>query len=237
MNKLSEILKNDYRWPEKQKWNNLEVWNLGSKGHKIIIEEIEKSKHQLLLEVGAFTGYSVIKWLEKFPELNVIAIDIWDSKILSEYAKKHNKKEIFDIFKNQNGPLEYFQNCVYKYKDRVFPLKGDSISKMIYLHNIGIKPDIIYLDAEKTSEDIFLIVALFPKAVICGDDWNWVKNRFNFPIRQGAYAAARFKKKKIKIRNNTWLLVDKLTFSDRLYAAYTLLKDIINFLASFFKNA
>ena len=59
----------------------------------------------------------------------------------------------------------------------IVPMRMDSCAALHILKEIGVSPDLIYVDAnhhyQPVLDDVSLCVELFPNALIVGDDWHY----------------------------------------------------------------
>ena len=67
---------------------------------------------------------------------------------------------------------------MWKYRNRLIPVKMDGRKAMKYLNELGIKPDMIYLDMghsyEEVIDDLKVLMKYFPDVLILGDDiFHW----------------------------------------------------------------
>src|SRR5690606_30776246 len=64
---------------------------------------------------------------------------------------------------------------LWRFRDRLTPLRTDTVTGLNYLHQQGVKPQIIYIDAshhyEHVKQDISTALDLFPDAILVGDDY------------------------------------------------------------------
>lgn len=63
------------------------------------------------------------------------------------------------------------------FRERVIPLRMDTISGMKLTNQHGVSPDIIFIDAGhdyiSARADLSNALQLFPDAILCGDDFLW----------------------------------------------------------------
>lgn len=163
MEQQIQSLKNAFPWPEKP--------SIGPKTHGWFYPEIIKflgplmKAKRVVVELGSWYGSSASWMASRHPENTIICIDTWagDPNVLKHSSKKM-VAESYDRF-----------ICnLWHYKDRVIPIKKDTISGMLAVHDAKVQPDIVYIDAShdilSVFSDIYFASLLFPKALICGDD-------------------------------------------------------------------
>ena len=86
------------------------------------------------------------------------------------------------------------------------PIRGVSPDKLYELRDLGVVPELIYIDSDKHGADLEACHELFPECVICGDDWTW-KPAEDYPVRKVVRAFAEKHEFEVKDLNGTWLLV------------------------------
>ena len=139
-------------------------------GFDAILELLEGKKNPIYLELGAELGGSAEDILETFEDATVISIDTWPAVNITAWP------ELKDITTEPYyGPFSIYSNRLFKYKERIIPIKGYTIHGLKIVHDFGIEPDLIYVDAHHEYPnvwvDIYQCYSLFPNAIICGDDF------------------------------------------------------------------
>lgn len=134
---------------------------------EIVSQRISPVK--LTVDGGSWMGLSAYRMLELIPvTASVICLDTWQGSI------EHQTKE----FKNQLDHLyDKFIVNLWELRSRVIPVRMSGRAGLEMLHNLGIVPDIIYIDmshdADNVCQDTVTAMTLFPTASICGDDIGW----------------------------------------------------------------
>lgn len=76
---------------------------------------------------------------------------------------------------------ETFLANLWDLRHVVFPVRMPTLQGLLAMHALGISPDLIYIDADHTQEavlaDLEASAALFPNALLVGDDWQWLAVR------------------------------------------------------------
>ena len=169
-------LKKRYPWPESKP--DLPFDNHGWFGwfHKAMMDVVLPSDANVIIEMGSWLGLSTRFMLSQTPA-TIIAIDHWkgDKSIFSATDDEINNKipTLYEAF---------LSNC-WEYRERLVPMKTTTITGLQELHDLGIKPDFIYLDAshqyEDAKADLDEVWRLFPDVRLGGDDyggkWDGVK--------------------------------------------------------------
>jgi hypothetical protein len=100
-----------------------------------------------------------------------------------------------------------FLSTMWQYRDRLFPVRGESPQKLYELAELGIEPDLIFFDSNKTGEDIEVAHSLFPHAILTGDDWTWGSEEQGYPIQAPVKTFASSHNYRLITRAATWVLV------------------------------
>jgi hypothetical protein len=217
-----------YPWPLKRPYDDLVGWPLDGGGRQLVTKLIQKKNLSLQVEIGTFLGDSAKKWLDSHPALILICVDPWEgSDYWVDYARKHNREDLANIFKEPDGIYHAFLSLMWNYRERIIPVKGYSPEKLYELHDLGVFPEIFYLDGTKTGDELDVCESLFPNAIITGDDWTW-SNGEGYPIRETVKGFANKNGYLYQAFRATWLL-KRPPFSLRDYvdvATYRLLDGI-----------
>jgi len=110
------------------------------------------------LEIGSLLGTGSTRVvLENFPQATVVCLDLFREQLW----------------------LQSFINNVWKYRDRVRAIAGDSSQTLPVVVAAGITPDVIWIDGDHSVSGVYSDVAYclrhFPLAIIGGDDWSTAK--------------------------------------------------------------
>ncbi len=206
----------EYPWPVVRPTFSPADWMLDGGGKELIFARIGKGESFLVLEIGAFLGSSVKQWLAVSPNVYVIAIDPWEGDWWVDYARKNGRNSLAEQFAREDGPYLTFLSSLWKFKERLFPVRGKSPEKLYELANLGVKPDLVYFDSNKTGDDIDVVHQLFPDAILTGDDWTWGLEQ-GYPIRASVRKFAHKHNFKIVSDRATWVLMQRsLKISERV---------------------
>jgi len=104
------------------------------------------------------------------------------------------------------GVMEVALNNVREYIDRIIPIRKSAPEVYGYLRSCGLKPEAIYIDANKEWPPFIGAHESFPDAIICGDDWTWKNADGEYPVREFAHKIAEMRKGKVISRKATWLI-------------------------------
>ena len=195
-----EKIKQHYAWPSEKPHvlPNEHGWFHNPEKVKAL-ESLIKPNMNILCEIGSWLGQSTRVLLNAQPTAYVLSIDHWEG------SSEHNITQFPFL------PVLYetfLVNC-WEYRDRLIPIKANSIDGLQIIAKYNIKPDLILIDASHKYQDVLkdleTAYQLFPNAIICGDDYSWMEPQYRcfnpakkptdlkyYPIRR---AVAKFCKK------------------------------------------
>lgn len=122
-----------------------------------------------ILEVGVYTGISLIEFLKRIPNSVGVAIDAWIDS---------DEKSVVGCIERNDVRGAFLRNLVRSgMKDRVEILHEDSASALLHLLRTDRRFDFIYVDASHRLLDVYtdLLLAsrlLAPRGVLGVDDYN-----------------------------------------------------------------
>ena len=136
-----------------------------------VLKQNMNKKTALIVEIGSYFGLSTRYILDNAPNAVVIAIDTWLGSV-NEFII--GNREWIDYDKIL---YETFLSSCWDYRERLIPLRLDSINGLRLVHLFGITPELIYLDGSHDTAQVYAdlttIGELFPNVKIVGDDWGW----------------------------------------------------------------
>ena len=214
-----EKLKNIYSWPaERPPEFHPFYWSLDGGGKHLVQEAIASRNSKILVEIGVFFAGSVLQWLSKCPDLTVIGIDPWDTN-LADYYLENGKyygdsivkgnlttEDLYNQLNLHEGAYLSMLSNTWDYQDRYIPMRGKSPEKLYELKDMGVIPDIVFIDSDKSGRDLEVCYELFPDCTITGDDWNWTQDGKTCPIREAVESFAASKGLEITVSRETWVL-------------------------------
>jgi hypothetical protein len=122
----------------------------------------------LVVELGSFLGKSA-RFILDNSRANLIAVDTWlgSPELIGHETMSQWGADLFERFQ---------ANC-WNYRERLTVVRHTTSAALRYFAKVGLRPDLIYVDASHQREDACLDVTLcrrlFPDAVLVGDDWMW----------------------------------------------------------------
>jgi len=176
-NIVYENIDNRLNYMDMYNWTN----NIPINSYNKFLEILEyikwKNKDKIIniLEIGTYTGTSLIKFLELLPNSQATAIDTWINY-------KENNLDILSNIEENNIEDIFYKNIENaNMKDRIKIYKGDSSN--ILFNNIG-KFDFIYVDGSHKLLDLYLDLILsfniLNKGGVMGiDDYLYLYNKEN----------------------------------------------------------
>ena len=147
---------------------NMHGW-LGD-GNQLLLQKFIQKDTRIIFEFGTWLGKSAMYMLQLqavHPEFTtIVCVDTWEGDWSIKQTDKYKKhmETLYDTF---------IVN-MWDHKEKVVPLRMDGRKAMKYLHDIGLKPDLIYLDMDHSYEsakgDLECLMKYFPDTIILGDD-------------------------------------------------------------------
>lgn len=126
----------------------------------------------LVLEVGALAGKTAAWLLATFPALRHVAVDRWDSVDYKDGTWRRAIKS--GAMKRSDKMLDNYRTNLWDFRGRAVAVVAPSVGGMAEVAE-HVQPDIVYIDAshmyEEVAGDIRAALALFPAAILCGDDY------------------------------------------------------------------
>ncbi|MEM6692214.1 MAG: hypothetical protein AAF664_22485 [Planctomycetota bacterium] len=203
-------LRQRYPWPQIQPDFFPIRWSLDGGGRWMVEQRIRERKLRIILEIGSFLGGSVEQWLQIDPNLIVIAVDPWPECDIADYARRSGRsEEEATQLERPDGFYQTFLSNFWNQRDRVIPVREYSPAVLHELALLGLRPDLIYLDCDKSGTEIELCHKLFPNALMTGDDWQWQNEAGEFPIREPVEAFCKQHDRYLKTENATWIIDDQ----------------------------
>ena len=132
--------------------------------HRVMRNLITKDM-KLVVEIGSWFGKSSRVILGNLsPDATLICVDGWRGSPEGSDSDPNLKRLYAQFLRNQ-----------WEERHRVIPLRNESPSGLHEIASVGLKPDLIYIDASHLYDYCFIDTAtsyrLFPKAQLVGHDW------------------------------------------------------------------
>lgn len=160
---------------------------------------------QLILELGVWKGRSTDFMLRVNATCTIICVDLWRGDDSIGHKSKHDGQRLYNQFVRNLWP----------HRRRVIPVKMDGREAVEYLHKLGIRPDLIYLDMGHTYNevkgDLVPLMRCYKDVPILGDDilhhWEGVARAVKECVRDHHIH-------RLEINQNCYALVPK-SYDDR----------------------
>ena len=124
---------------------------------------------KVILELGSWMGKSTRFFAERCPNAVVFAVDHWQGS-MEHHTTPEWRALLPTLYET------FLKNC-WDFKDRIVPLRMGTVAGMSLLHQHGVKPDLIFIDAghdyPNANADVSTALRLFPESTLCGDDFMW----------------------------------------------------------------
>ena len=218
-----DLLRKKYPWPEVRPNYRPFRWALDGGGRHLVNDVIGKRGLKIMLEIGVFVGGSCLQWLEANPTLTVIGVDPWpDNAEIGDYFARTisiyrhivdlggmSDEEVVAQMNRPDAALGGTLSNLWEYRDRFIPVRGYAPEVLQEIDACGVIPDIVFLDAMKTGEEITVIHALWPNCIITGDDWSWADDGGVAPIREPVIRHADSNGLRLTAECATWLITPR----------------------------
>jgi len=162
-------LKGRHPWPV-QEPNVPEDWHgwLRNDTHAMLYQHLNAST-RLMVECGSWLGLSTRAILLGAPNAMVICCDHWkgspDHQGNPEWARRLSTL------------YETFLRNLWPWRDRIVPIRADSLDALAEICQAGLVPDLVYLDTEHTydrvSRELAFCTDHWLSSTIVGDDYDW----------------------------------------------------------------
>lgn len=165
-------------WPTERPDVPAVDWGWGVEGAELLTELVDPGT-ELILEIGSLLGGSARFWASHCPDAVVLCVDPWiDVAQVSDRPFLEHVPELVDVVVGRlDGMYDVFLASNWELRDRIIPLRGFSPDRLASVHAAGLQPDVVYVDGSHVYEDVIADLstarALFPDALLCGDDYDW----------------------------------------------------------------
>lgn len=166
MNGLDEI-RQRYPWPDERP-DVIEDWTgWFYRDNMELLRSLLTTETKVVIELGSLCGLSSKFLAEVAPNATIICVDHWKG------SPEHQEREGWDE-RLRELYLRFLRN-LWPLRDRVIPMRTTIQSGLREIYALHITPDVVYLDGahdeDSVLRDMTVLMKLFPKAHIVGDDW------------------------------------------------------------------
>jgi hypothetical protein len=220
-----------WRWPEDAALQDVEPfeWSLDGGGRELIQRVIDERPEAVLLEIGSFMGGAVRRWLRENPRLRCVAVDPWGANLVPYVHNLVNvdwavrmcgvdQLRAYGKALDAHGPLSIVRNNLYEFRDRCVLVQAGVPEVFGLLSEVGLRPDIVFLDALKVRAEFTGAHETFPDAIITGDDWSWKDKSGDCPVRRFALEVAALRRAQVFAHRATFIIAEErhgLTFDPK----------------------
>ena len=161
---------------------------------------------KIIVEMGSWYGQSIEYILSiADKDAKIYSIDRWDNEFIKQMWRNRGKDYKPNVgFIDQHPLYDTFLVNFWDHKDRLTPIRGDTVYGMKVLVDKGIVPDLIYIDAgheyETVKKELEYIEQHFPTSKLCGDDICWDG------VRRAVEEYAKRNGKKVMKEVNCWYI-------------------------------
>jgi hypothetical protein len=146
-----------------------DLWGWFGPAHERVLGDRLTPETRLVVELGSWLGMSTQFLLRRAPDATVVAIDHWLGSP-EHYAKPHWRAAVPTLFPT------FLVNC-WPWRDRLVPMRTTTLRGMSEIADLGLAPDLVYLDASHESDDVLAdlraIYEYWPNTTVVADDWRW----------------------------------------------------------------
>ncbi len=159
----------DFPWPAEIAPVDLTPFPCGwlADGAATLLARELSSGTALVLELGAWLGLSTRHIADHAPRATVVTVDTWLG------SPEHQTAPAW-IPLLPNLYAAFLKAC-WPYRDRIIPLKMDSLEGIATVARYGLTPSLAYIDADHSYDAVLAEIALchrcFPEATLVGDDY------------------------------------------------------------------
>lgn len=164
-------LRDKYRWPRKKPDIPFNDAGWFPEANKKMLLPFLGDGTKLIVELGSWVGLSTRWMLDRAPNATLIAIDHWR-------GGPENKDDPLLPFLYET----FLSNC-WDYRQRLIPLRDDTDRGTNELLELGIKPNLAYIDAGHEFKNVFEDIFRCGKfgCPLVGDDFN--PNRWDTVVK------------------------------------------------------
>ena len=210
---IPEAVRERFPWPKLPEGTQTWVANMDGGGRSLVGELLDRPKVDTMLEVGSFLGGSTLRWLASSPRLELVAVDPWRLVRVGDYVASGEtwfpwskpSPELVEQLNTPDGFYYTFLANLRLFADRMVPVRGGA-ERLEELHELGLRPKLIYIDAGKKRRELDLCRRLWPEAILSGDDYWWRDDSGAYRMQRHVQDFAREHGLRVRHRRQTWLL-------------------------------
>ena len=166
-----EKLRARFPWPQTRPLVDLLPYPpgwFGDGARLLLAEKLHTLRPRVIVELGSWLGLST-RWLaDHAPEATIITIDHFKGS--PEHQASKSLSPLLDRL------ADAFHSACYSYRDRIVVMRSELADGLKEVALLGIRPELIFVDAdhgvEQVLQQLALCRALFPEALLVGDDYS-----------------------------------------------------------------
>lgn len=166
---------------------------------KELLASVLNDQTRLVLELGAWLGQSTRFIADRAPGAVILAVDHWQGS--PEHQHNPELSRLLPVL------YETFLTNCWAYRQQIIPLRMTVFEALDELSRLGLSPEVVYVDAdhayESVKEQLARVRALFPDAIVVGDDWDWET------VRRAAVDVAREQGGVVGVHGTAWRFFGK----------------------------
>lgn len=162
-----------YPWPnEKPEVESDEHHWFGGRKQRVMKDVLTRINPKLIVETGSWLGKSSRYMLDN-SNATVICIDHWRGSSTHQHLPQ--VAACYEIFLVNN----------WEYRNRIIPVRLETMEGFRKLKELKVEPDLFFLDADHQEESVAqqhtFLIENYPSTPVLGDDWGMVD------VRKGVY--------------------------------------------------
>lgn len=200
-----------YPWPDRPPVPDAPRTGRDSSGFTLLQDALRRvsKRHPVIMEIGAEFGGSTRKFLG-FGDTFVVSVDPWPDSY-----RGGSFPELRPFLGGERGMFELFQTFTFDYRDRLATVREYSPAGPLVVRDAGVEVDLVYIDGDHRYDpvmrDLTIVGALFPSAVITGDDWLFDPSHKKYegirlPVQTAVRRYAAVNNIEVETDGDTWLL-------------------------------
>lgn len=199
-----------YPWPASRPFPDAPVRGRNSSGFDLLTETIAaRRRPTVVMEIGAEFGGSTRKFAA-VPDTWIVSVDPWpDSYGGGSFP------ELQPYLGGEAAMYQLFQSLCWPHRDRLVAVREPSPAGFKTVYDAGVPVDVIYIDGDHRYDavirDLTVADALFPGALLTGDDWKLKSGHVKYegmqiPVQRAVTSWAAFHDHHVEVRANTWMI-------------------------------
>ena len=182
-------------------------------GRDLVEDLIRERAVRVVLEIGSFLGGSTLRWLGAAPQVVVVCVDPWGDGWAGNYLQDIGFATQRERFNAPDALYETFLANVLPFRERVIPVREASPMVLDALLELGLRPDLAFIDASKLTGDLATTHELWPNAILTGDDWSYPsddpteadgRRPDRYPMRDAVLRFAARRGSRVVRKSETW---------------------------------